>query len=448
MTPATTIQTPVEQLFDLKTASDVQALLNALPDSNWRPLGDRANNYAPVNVGAEPADGWAEKVINGIDAIIENEVEVARDYGVPNPRKASEKYLGVPGGHVWDVAPDQRRPLAERLVVTVRAGTATDPTIVIEDTGIGQHPDVFPTTLLSLNESNKRDKLYLMGAYGWGGASSYAFATYTVFISRRNPALLAPSQADEVGWTIVRYNPLNEDRFSKTGVYQYLVLPGERGPVRRFDPGQLPEKYRDWHGTHVTMIDYRLGRYSGAAAWAPKESLYVLGNAIMFDPVMPFLLRDERPKSVEGNPGNSLRGVTINGTATKLMDLRKYKRADKDDVLDPEADEKITYSNTYRGRLSSGGVVTIRYWVLGESGKYKKDWQPTRPYALPEQAVTITHNGQRHMTYPRALFERLGMMTLSKAMLVHVETDDLDWHEKRELFSTTRDRLKESPVTE
>jgi hypothetical protein len=447
VTPAITTQTPIDQLFNVNTAADVQAILNALPDATWRPLGDRANNYAPVNVGAEPADGWAEKVINGIDAIIENEIEMARDYGVPNPRKASEKYLGVPGGHVWDLTQDLRRPLAERLVVTVRAGTAADPTIVVEDTGIGQHPDAFPATLMSLNESNKRDKLYLMGAYGWGGASSYAFATYTVFISRRNPALLAPGQADEVGWTVVRYNPLNDDRFSKTGVYQYLVLPGEPGPIRRFDPSHLPEKYRDWHGTHVTMIDYRLGRYSSAAAWEPKESLYVLGNAIMFDPVMPFLLRDERPKSVERS-ANSLRGMTINGTATKLMDLRKYKRPAKDDVVDPEADEKITYFNTFNGRLSTGGAVTIRYWVLGESGKYRRDWQPTRPYVMPEQAVTITHNGQRHMTYPRALFERLGMMTLSKAMLVHVETDNLDWHEKRELFSTTRDRLKESTVTE
>ena len=139
-----------------------------------------------------------------------------------------------------------------------------------------------------------------MGAYGSGGASSYAFASYTVFISRRNPALLAPGQADEVGWTIVRYNPLNEDRFSKTGVYQYLVLPGDPGPSagstrascrRSTATGTAPTK--------PTTIDYRLGRYSGAAAWEPKESIYVLGNAIMFDPVMPFLLRDERPKSVE-----------------------------------------------------------------------------------------------------------------------------------------------------
>ena len=101
MTPATTIQTPVEQLFSIKTAADVQSLLNALPDANWRPLGDRANNYAPVNVGAEPADGWAEKVINGIDAIIENEVEVARDTACPTrarrPRSTSVCPAGTSG---------------------------------------------------------------------------------------------------------------------------------------------------------------------------------------------------------------------------------------------------------------------------------------------------------------------------------------------------------------
>ncbi len=452
MIPALTTHSPVAQLFSVKTAADIQSILNATPDATWRPLGDRTNNYAPVNVGAEPADGWAEKVINGIDAIVEDHVERAGDFSMPDPRAAAEQYLGVPGGHLWNLDADLRRPLAERLKVTVRSGTDKDPTLVIADTGIGQHPDGFPKTLLSLNESNKRDKVYLMGTYGWGGASSYAFATFTVYISRRNPALLAPGQQDLVGWTVVRYNPLADDRFSKTGVYEYLTLPGENGrpgEVRRFSPSELPDELGGWHGTVAIMVDYRLGKYSTAAAWEPKESLYVLGNAILFDPVMPFLLRDERAKSVEGNESNSLRGMVINGTATKLMDLQKKRRKRaQDQPDDSEIDERITYSNTYLGRLSSGGAVTIRYWVLGDSGKPKRDWQPTRPYVMPEQAVTITLNGQRHMAYPRAVIERAGFMTLSKAMLVHVETDGLSWQEKRELFSTTRDRLKESAVTD
>lgn len=441
----------VATLFAAKTAQDIRAVISALPDANWRPLGDRANNYAPVNVGADAGDGWAEKVINGIDGILENEVELASDYDLFSPRAAAEKYLEVPGGHVWNLEVERRRPLAERLVVTVRPGTDKDPTIVVEDAGIGQHPDRFPKTLVSLNESNKRDKLYLMGAYGWGGASSYAFCEYTVYISRRDPRLLESGQADEVGWTIVRYNPLDQERFSKTGVYEYLVSPGDPGEVRRFDPSALPAGHADWHGTIATLIDYRLGRYSTAAAWEPKESLWVIGNAVLFDPVMPFLLRDERPKSVASNESNSLRGMVIHGTATRLVDLQKRaRRRVKTEAEDVAAalDEKVTYSNTFHGRLSTGGAVTIRYWVLGETGKYRRDWAPTRSYVMPEQAVTITHNGQRHMSYPRAVFERLGFMTLSRSMLVHVETDGLDWHEKRELFSTTRDRLKESSVTD
>jgi len=402
-----------------------------------------------VNIGAEAGDGWAEKVINGIDGILEDEVELARDYETPSPRAAAEKYLGVPGGHVWNLDAEKRRPLAERLVVTVRQGTDKDPTIVVRDAGIGQHPDLFPKTLVSLNESNKRDKLYLMGAYGWGGASSYAFCAYTLYVSRRDPRLLRVGQQDEVGWTIVRYNPLDQERFSKTGLYEYLVLPGDPGEVPRFHPSALPQDLAGWHGTIATMIDYRLGRYSSAAAWEPKESLWVIGNAVLFDPVMPFLLRDERPKAVAASESNSLRGMVIHGTATRLHDLQKKARRRNSAATGNEAvsDERVTYSNTFHGRLSTGGAVTIRYWVLGETGKYKRDWAPTRSYVMPEQAVTITHNGQRHMAYPRAVFERLGFMTLSRSMLVHVETDGLDWHEKRELFSTTRDRLKESAVT-
>ena len=451
MSIAPTVSHIAAKLFSAKTAHDIETIIGSIPDANWRPLGDRANNYAPVNVGADAADGWAEKVINGIDAILEDEVELAGDYELDSPRAAAEKYLDVPGGHVWNLDDDKRRPLAARLVVTMRSGTDKDPTIVVDDAGIGQHPDSFHKTLVSLNESNKRDKLYLMGAYGWGGASSYAFSAYTLYISRRDPRLLSPGQQDEVGWTIVRYNPLDQERFSKTGVYEYLVLPGDPGAIRRFDPSALPADRTNWHGTIATLIDYRLGRYSTAAAWEPKESLWVIGNAVLFDPVMPFLLRDERPKSVAASEANSLRGMVIHGTGTRLLDLqRRARRRAKEDTDDGgiPRDERVTYSNTFHGRLSTGGAVTIRYWVLGETGKYRRDWAPTRSYVMPEQAVTITHNGQRHMSYPRAVFERLGFMTLSRSMLVQVETDGLDWPEKRELFSTTRDRLKESAVTD
>ena len=64
----------------------------------------------------------------------------------------------------------------------------------------------------------------------------------------------------------------------------------------------------------------------------------------------------------------------------------------------------------------------------------------------PDQAVAVTHHGQRQGSFRRELFEKLGLMTLAKFLIVQVDCDGLSWRAKRELFSSTRDRLKDSPL--
>ena len=70
--------------------------------------------------------------------------------------------------------------------------------IVLEDCGIGQHPEDFPDTLLSLGGSNKISKPYLMGAFGQGGSSTFAYCPYSVIVSRRHSDCL--DGKDRLGW--------------------------------------------------------------------------------------------------------------------------------------------------------------------------------------------------------------------------------------------------------
>ena len=185
---------------------------------------------------------------------------------------------------------------------------------------------------MSLAEENKLKRLYLMGAYGWGGAGAYAFTGgYAAFLSRRDPSLLSAGQADEVGWTIVRYNAHDDDPTVKHGAYEYLCL-NENGAapvIPHFPANALPAEKQDSVGTICTLVQYELSRYSDSI-WRPRNSLWLMFNALLFDPVLPFLIRDERPKKIKGNEKSSLNGLVINGTAAKLAwDSEKKEAAKK-----------------------------------------------------------------------------------------------------------------------
>lgn len=430
-----------ERLFSVRTNADIEAIITAQPNAVWKPLGAKRNNHALVNVLIDPGDALVERVTNGLDAVIEQAVLRAKREDIEAPRQAVSELLSIDRGYVYNVRDDaKRRDIAKNVVVTLRDSEAEKmPTVVIDDRGIGQHPAAFETTLVSLAEENKLKRLYLMGEYGWGGAAAYSFADrYAAFVSRRHPRLLDEGQTDEVGWTIVRYDPRENDRLSKHGVYEYLCV-DEGGPVRvipHFSPSVLPEARREWSGTVCTLVQYELSRYSDPV-WRPRNSLWLLFNAVLFDPVLPFLIRDERAKAIRGNANSSLNGLVINGTAAKLVWDAEKK--------DPK-DRLIALRGSWKSRLPDGSSVVIKYWVVEEKGAPKKDWEPTWTYVTPEQAVTVTHNGQRQGSFRRELFEKLGLMSIARFLIVQVDCDGLSWRAKRELFSTTRDRLKDSPL--
>jgi hypothetical protein len=429
-----------ERLLEASTVSDVEQIIAAIPNKRWEPFGGKRGNWAQINAVSEPSDAIVERVTNAFDALLERDVELTGNRTFSSPRQAVETLFGIPGGRIANLTDDmRRRELARQIVVSARdSGVDKRPSIVIRDDGIGQHPDAFPTTLLSLNEENKRTRFYLMGAYGWGGASSLQFARYTVFVSRRNRGLLGSGQTDQVGWSIVRYNALEEDMSAKHGLFEYLALDeGGRPVIPRFDPVDLPRDRIDWTGTVCSCIEYELSRYSDLVS-RPDHSLWLLFNAVLFDPILPFLIREERSRWQKANATVTGEGIVVNGSAARLSwDSRKKK----------EETRRVDYQHSWSVPINGSGSATVKYFVLHEKGDPKKDWEPIETYVNPEQAVTITHNGQRQGSWRRELFNQLGLLSLAKFMVVHVDCDDLDWRAKRNLFTTTRDRLKDNPLT-
>jgi hypothetical protein len=450
----------LNRLFAAQSRADVAALIASVERAKWRAYGDQEGNYALINATASSLDALIEKLTNGMDGLIELRALLVARSDFASPREAVEVLFNIPKGHlehVTDWSREERWRLAENLSITLRDGDAVDePTVVVKDAGIGQHPDDFPTTLTSLNRNNKRDKFHLIGAYGWGGSAALAFCEAMIFISRRDPRLLN-GRPDEVGWTVVRYNDLAQDRTSKTGVYEYLTVEDDadpRGAVPRFSASELPPNLRDWSGTMCVLVNYDIGRNTArAAAFLGSQSLLKVCNAALVDPVLPLLVREERPKYIKQNPKNA-DGIVVLGNAARLSDLasrKKHKALSDDDTGEEEKEARevgVVHNSRFHAQLPTGGWVEVRYWVMGQPKKYKKGWEPARNYVMPEQAITLSHNGQRHAIWGRELFETIGYSALGKSIVALVDADALDWTEKRRLFATTRDQLRRTDIAQ
>ena len=263
-----------QQVFEVVTAEEVHDLLAAIGGEisvSWLPIGGIPNNVHTVEVSSDPALALMERPINGIDALLDLRARELKETA-PTPHIAAERWYGVPSGGLTDLPEGDRRKLAEMLQVTMlESGATAEPTIVIQDQGTGQHPDDFPSTLLSLLASNKKEQSHVMGVYNAGGAASYRFARYVIIASRLAPTLLE-GRADEIGFSIVRYNPLDPERF-KSGTYEFLAA-GD-GSIIRLDLAELPDLA---FGTYVKLVQYEPLEVRAGGSRAQAKSLASLSR--------------------------------------------------------------------------------------------------------------------------------------------------------------------------
>src|SRR5262249_55234374 len=146
----------------------------------WMSLGDIENNVHAVEVASDPGSALVERVTNAIDAVLDLEA-VRRTDTAPSPHAAAQKWLGVPTGGLSEMPQPSRQKLADRVRITnFHSGIAQRPTLVVQDSGSGQHPDDFKSTLLSLMKSNKKSKTHQMGVYNAGSAATYNFSPATI----------------------------------------------------------------------------------------------------------------------------------------------------------------------------------------------------------------------------------------------------------------------------
>lgn len=411
-------------IFTIASVEELRRFLASCVDGpagwRWTPLGGRDNNAGSVNLAVDPGQALVERVTNSMDAHIELRYERAnRPEGLSSPRAAVWQLWSLEGARLTRQSAAMARFIDEMAAqTTVRvlgSSVKGQSTVVIEDTGIGQHPDDFPRTILSLGESNKVSKPYLIGAFGQGGSSTLAYCPYSVIISRRDAGCLG-DQSDLIGWTIVRKY---DDDSLKTFRYEYLLDP--EGQVPRVTPSQLESLGVTFHsGMKITHLGYELGRLG--ARWSLVG--YRFFDNLLFDPVLPYRIEDRR--------------------WTPPFNRNMYGARNR---LDQPGNARHPESQTFEADLSQWGgegTAHIRYWVFqaaASSGDEDVDGVKLDSYldsSGSPRTIVFTLNGQRHYTQEKRIVREARLAALADYLLMHVDCDDLSRRLKKEIFTANR----------
>jgi hypothetical protein len=408
-----------ERLFEINTGDDLDSWLREVEKQVggvlWTPLGGRDNNSHTVEVATDSALALVERPTNCIDAMLELMAETLGQTA-DTPHLAARKWFSIPADGLSAMSEDARRALADKIRVTMHeSGDADRPTISIQDHGIGQHPDDFSATLLSIDGSTKLSKRHLMGVYNAGGSASYKFASRTIIVSRKAPTLLN-DRTDEIGISIVKYvEPSNQ----KIG--HYVSLAARDGSILRLDIPAMP----NWpHGTYIKLLDYHLKGYAGRAD-LPTNSLWQLFHSALPDPSLPIRTIENRVERFSKPLGGKPSKRVING----LLHLLRNKG-----VSEHFDSRELNFGDDI-------GTVTLHYSVLAES-------TGVEAYTRADQGLTITLNGQRQITRERRWFQtELELHFLFKRLVVVVDGTGLTTAARRQVFTSTREAGVNSPTT-
>ena len=418
-------ETELNAVLSAATCVDVEKVVRSLGSRiEWVPLGGNAGNYGIIRMGAEPHDGITERITNAMDAMIELEVELRPELKTAaNPRLAVEGAFGFKEGNLKWVDYKRIGELASNIKVTfLDSDDPKKPTIEIWDRGIGQHPLDFPVTLLGLNEDYKVSKLYLMGAFGQGGQTSFGHCEYGILVSRKHPRLLQPGQDDLIGWSIVRYrDPTTPEVIFKRGYWEYCVEAGTKR-VLAARPTTLRRAFD--HGTLIRLVSYGLPKGTSDVL-QPASTAWSFLSQSLFDPTLPIRL-------YEGRSSYENRNRPLTGLAPRLWGGGRGEKAE------------VSKSDSYPLDLGTRGSVKVNYWAISPTNELESWRDIKKGFVSGNRAVFVTLFGQTHgIENSQYLRDRIGLTYAYDFVIIQIDCDGLTNQSKKELLSTTRDRLVE-----
>ena len=347
MTPPQDASDLLGRLLAARTSAEVEAIMSGLPivapeDYQWMSAEDRSGAWQPgkfhwipvgmdrgnggrIKLAGEPMNPLAERLVNGMESLIElaRIRELLRNSGAvmpASPRDAVLRYFGFPKLDSIERLDEDERKDKRALVDKVRKELSItldhdkkskEFAVTIRDHGMGQVPAMTHKTLLSLGRTDKADKPYLIGVFGQGGSSAFSISKYSIIVTRRAPNIRGLGDDPGVGWSIIReIHPKGR----RDPYYAYLAAT-EDGAVPRAEAAE-GDKANFIQGAHFCHIGYDFGASDSAIARSMYQSL----NHVLFNPVMPYELfaLKQTPEPMLGSAQRLARRVRLFGRGIAL----------------------------------------------------------------------------------------------------------------------------------
>lgn len=413
----------IDAAINAQTVADVDRLegllKRAFGGERVRYLGDREANWSAIAGGTDPTGVLFERVTNMWDANIELEAERRKIHNLGSTTEAAATFFGVTDGMVG-LGPIEREQIGarSRVILLDSDQPGPRPTVAFRDLGTGIVQAAVPTTILSLEESNKLRKPYTHGVFGKGGSTACAFSDATIVVTRRQPDLLEPGEEDRVTVAVVR-----EADAADMGLpfFRYLVgadrLPYSVPAIEypSFEPGTL-----------VLHINYQAGRM-GTETWQQEESIYTYGETILFDPTLPYQLQDMRTGAANRRPEG--RGAsTLAGLSQRLEQLKVG-----DDTL-------LAASKWQSVAIPDVGDIKLRWWLFTDTDKRRRR-------AAKGNVILFTTNGQVHHAWDQAKFQQLvdSRRRVGQRLLAEVDCDGIEIKRRYKVFDSFRVQVRRGP---
>jgi hypothetical protein len=411
--------------------------------SAWSPLGGSEGNLSIVNnQQAHPVASLVEKLVNSIDAVLIDECErkgiTPSSHDAPKSmNEASEKLFNVPKGLLQNLSAAERTKLAERISL-IATGASDQPCYTIVDSGEGQSPARFPTTLCSLptrGPSYKSRIRFVQGIYNMGGSGVLPFCGtkhYQLIISKRDPKLLrdqADDSIDSWGFTLVRREfPVGEGRYS---TYKYLA---PNGRVLSFNADELPimpgaypiahEQPLRW-GTCIKLFNYNL--QPKALASAAILDLYFELSLQLFSMALPLRVYERRQFFTSHTYERTLSGMSVRIEQLQNVVEDNYPAGGK--LVIPTLGELNVWICAFKREVT-------------RKSERRKHW-----FGAADKAILFVVNGQAHGYLQSSFFrrDRINLNYLAKDLLVVLDCSNIPAEKRENLFMASRERLRDSP---
>lgn len=416
----------------LTTKEAVESFIKRIEKENnaiFRAIGDNECNCGIININQNPISGAVERIVNMQDSYLERLAiennRVLTEEDKKSPRALMGKIFKHIGGRLENLQDKiKKREIAKNMQIQLRdSSNAKRPTVDFRDFGIGMFAVEMPDTILSLNKSSKITKHYTIGTFGQGGSTAFPNSIYTIILTKK---FIKGRINPEIAFTIVRYNSRLGAGF-KMGVYQYLVDSKTNVPFIIYDKENKFEC-----GTLVRHVEMDLGKYIQMVTQPSGESLWTLVHHSLFDSILPVWIEDFRINMINNSKGKSI-GRTVSGNFTRLENKNVEDRENSDGKT-----QDILYKRSHEIKFFDERV-TINYWIAN----FEKNKKYMRQFVNMGHPIIITLNGQKHGEMANGIIKlKANLPYLVEEMAIHINCDYLTYDLRRELFSSTRETIK------